>query len=566
MKSTNHITNPSGNARFAAIYARVSTEDQGKGFSIPTQIEAGHKLAEREGYAVPETHVLIDEGISGTTMDRPGLRHLRDLVNARAIAAAIVYDPDRLSRNLGHQLLLAEEFEQAAVQLLIVSYPMEQGPEGWLFFQMRGALAEYERAKILERLKRGLVGRAKAGHVNGGSVAFGYHYIKADHGGRWEIDEDEAAVVRRIFHLCLEGMPTRGIARLLTQERVPSKRDRHPELAGHKAAGVGEWNPATVHAILVYEGYIGRIHYNKRKAAGKTRRVDRPPEDWVEIAIPAIMPVETFRAVQSRLAHNKATAQRNRKYEYLFIGGRLRCGQCGRAVTGMAPHGRRVYRCSSRSTFMEPSKRCKGILKADDAERRVWAAIEQVLQQPEIIAAEVTRQQASADEQRAEILREVSLLEDALTKCEREEQRWSQAYVAEVIDLAELKGYRAEIGTRRQSLLDQRQHLQTKLDNIGQAVEHVEALMGYCERVRLKLQTFDAAEKRLAFDALNVQIRWTPGAPLQIEGNIPLGDIVPVSLYRDFCLNELETCQECAFPRLVARLERLRRDIPPEGP
>jgi DNA invertase Pin-like site-specific DNA recombinase len=140
--------------QYAAIYARVSTEDQGKGFSTPTQIEAGQKLAAHEGYAVPDSHVLIDEGISGTTMDRPALRKLRDLVNAQAIAAVVVHDPDRLSRNLGHQLLLAEEFERASVKLLIVSHPMEQGPEGWLFFQMRGALAEYERAKILERLKR----------------------------------------------------------------------------------------------------------------------------------------------------------------------------------------------------------------------------------------------------------------------------------------------------------------------------------------------------------------------------------------------------------------------------
>jgi site-specific DNA recombinase len=558
--------NAPSDINYGAIYVRVSTEDQGKGFSIPTQLEACRKLADRAGYTLPEAHVLIDEGISGTTMDRPGLRHLRDLVNARTIAAVIVYDPDRLSRNLGHQLLLAEEFERASVKLLIVSHPMEQGPEGWLFFQMRGALAEYERAKILERLKRGLVGRAKAGHVSGGSVAFGYHYVKEEHGGRWEIDEDEAAVVRRVFRLCLEGMATRAIARLLTQERVPSKRDRHALFGGHKTAGVGEWNPATVHAMLTYEGYSGRIYYNKQKAAGKTRRVDRPKEEWVEIAIPAIITANEFQAVQNQLAHNKALGQRNRKHEYLLIGARLRCGRCGRAMTGEAPHGRRRYRCSSRSTFMEASRRCQGYLQADDAERRVWQAIEQVLQQPELIAAEVKRQEAHADEQRADIDRELALVQDALTKCEREEQRWAQAYVAEVIDLAELKSYRADIGARRQSLMKQQQELEERLDSIGRAVEHVEALLGYCERVRQRLQTFSPEEKRLALAALNVQVRWTPEEPLQIEGSIPLGEIVPVPLYRDFCLNESETCQECAFPRLVARLEQLRTDIPPAVP
>src|SRR2546425_6670388 len=134
-------SNGADHKRYAAVYARVSTEDQGKGLSIPTQIENCQKPAAHGGYTVPDTHVLIDEGISGTTMDRPSLRKLRDLVNTKAIAAVTVIDPDRLSRNLGHQLLLAEEFERAGVKLLIVSHPMEPGPEGWMFFQMRGALA-----------------------------------------------------------------------------------------------------------------------------------------------------------------------------------------------------------------------------------------------------------------------------------------------------------------------------------------------------------------------------------------------------------------------------------------
>jgi site-specific DNA recombinase len=399
-------------------------------------------------------------------MDRPNLRKLRDLVNTRAIMAAIVYDPDRLSRNLGHQLLLAEEFERANVKLLIVSHPLEQGQEGWLFLQMRGALAEYERAKILERLKPVLTGRAKAGYPNGGNVAFGYRYVKEDHSGRWEIDEEEAAVVRRIFRLCLEGMPTRAIARLLTQERVLSKHDRHPELSGRKAAGVGDWHANTVHGLLRYEGYIGRMYYNKQKAAGKTRRADRPRDEWVQVGVPAIIEDDVFQAVQGQLARNKALAQRNRKYDYLFVGGRLRCGRCGRAMTGEAPHGVRRYRCSSRTTFTEPSKRCKGYVSANDAEGRVWETIEQVLQRPKIIAGEVGRQQAGAEEQRAEILREISFIEDTMAKCDREEQRWAQAYVAEVINLAELKGYRSEIATRRHSLLAQRHGLQTDLENI----------------------------------------------------------------------------------------------------
>lgn len=210
-RETSRLPNPGTNGhagpRYAAIYARVSSEDQVKGFSIPTQIESCHALAKRGGYTVEESYILVDEGISGTTMDRPHLRRLRELVTTQAITAAIVYDPDRLSRNLGHRLLLAEELDQAAVKLLIVSHPLEQWPEGWLFFQMRGALAEYERAKILERMRRGKTRRAKAGYPDGGRVPLGYRVIREPHAGRWEIEPEEAALVRRIFSMHLGGCP-----------------------------------------------------------------------------------------------------------------------------------------------------------------------------------------------------------------------------------------------------------------------------------------------------------------------------------------------------------------------
>jgi site-specific DNA recombinase len=266
-----HASQGDHSLRYAAIYARVSTEDQGNGFSIPTQIEACQKLAERDGCTMPEAYLLIDEGISGTTMDRPSLRRLSDLVNADAIAAVIVYDPDRLSRNLGHQLLLAEEFERASVVLLIVSHPMEQGPERWLFFQMRGAPAEYERAKILERTRRGMVGRIQAGNAWASGVPLGYRYISEPHGGRWEVDEEEAALVRRLYALCLSGLATRRIAMQLTAERIPTPSDRHRDHRTYKTLLVGVWSHQTVRKILTNSAYKGEVVW----ALGRTCRKRR---------------------------------------------------------------------------------------------------------------------------------------------------------------------------------------------------------------------------------------------------------------------------------------------------
>lgn len=507
----------------AAIYCRVSTEDQGKGYSLPTQRDACQQLADRDGYTVPEGHLLIDEGLSGTTMDRPGLRTLRELVHAQAIAAAIVYDPDRLSRNLGHQLLLAEEFEQARVKLLIVSHPMEHGPEGWLFFQMRGALAEYERAKILERTRRGGLGRAKAGNPWGGQVPLGYRYISEPHGGRWVIDEDEAALVRRIYALCLSGMSTYAIALQLSRERVLTRGN------GRRILQAGIWQASSVHRMLTNEAYAGRTYWNKYERTSKTTRRLRPREEWIAIAVPAIIDEATFQAAQRQLARNRELSPRNKKREYLLSGGRLRCGRCGRAMTGGAYRNTRRYHCSSISQVLDPEGRCYGQLKADDVEAQVWAAVVRVLEQPDLIAAEVARQQDTADDQRAEITKDMALIEASLSRCDQEDRRLIDAYTAGAFTPAELKVYRAEVNARRQSILTEHAARQARLERIGAAVGQVETLIGYCARVRQALQTFDGAEKRHTLEALDIRVRWTPGQPLRIQGTIPLDEAVPIA-------------------------------------
>src|SRR5262249_30625734 len=239
--------------KIAAIYARVSTEDQGKGYSIPTQIDACQALAQREGYTVPDSHIFIDAGISGTTLERPALRRVRELVGAQAIRALIILDPDRLSRKTGKLFVLTDELQTAGVPLLCVSHPVEYGPEGTLFFQMRGVIAEYEREKTLERMRRGQLGRAKQGYFGGGSPPYGYTYIPEAHKGTVVVNEAEAAVVRRIFAMYCAGKSMHAIAVVLTQEGVRSRR----------AKGPCKWSRSSLHAILTNATYAtGVLFWN----------------------------------------------------------------------------------------------------------------------------------------------------------------------------------------------------------------------------------------------------------------------------------------------------------------
>lgn len=483
--------------RYAAIYARVSTDEQVKGYSIPTQIEACRKLADRQGYMVPDGYVLIDEGISGTTMERPGLRQLRELIRSRAIQATIIYDLDRLSRKHGHQLLLLEEWERAEVALLVASSPIDASPEGALLLHVKGAMAEYERAKILERTRRGRLGRAKAGHPLGGGVPFGYCYISEPHKGTYVVDESEAAVVRRIFDLCLQGLTMRSIARKLTEERVLTAWDRHPERGRAKKVSIGEWAQGTVHRILTNTAYTGTTHFDK------SRTISR-----------------------ELVQRNSALSFRHGRQAnaYLLRGRWFRCGRCGRTMTGFTVRTRRYYRCTSSAVELDPARRCRGSVRANDIEARVWTAILEALDNPELIAAEVAKLQATMHEQEAAIDQEVEAMDLALAKCDREERLWAEAYAKEAISVTELKAYRTEIGDRRREWERQRRECEQRREAMQKAVDQVESLVEYCRQVRSQLGTFSLDEQQRAFDALALKVYWTPGEEkdVRLEASIPL--------------------------------------------
>jgi hypothetical protein len=247
----------------------------------------------------------------------------------------------------------------------------------------------------------------------------------------------------------------------------------------------------------------------------------------VAFQIPAIIDTSTFEATQDALRRHQWHAYRNRKREYLLAGGLLTCGRCGRAMSGVyRGQDVRYYRCNSRRNVIDHALRCSGSVRADVVEAQVWATVVRVLEQPELITAEITRQERGAEAKRAEIGQQMALIDAALAKCDREAQRWADAYADEVINLAELKGYRAEIETRRQRLLAEQAACQRQLDAIGKVVQQVDALTEYCQRVRQRLQIFNHAEKRVALEALDIRVSWTPGHPVAIQGSIPIEAIV----------------------------------------
>src|SRR3982751_935210 len=148
------------------------------------------------------SRVFEDEGHSGATLQRPALERLRDLVAGIGVEVVICYSPDRLARKFAYQALLIEEFTRAGTRVEFVKGPRGDSPEDQLLVQFQGMFAEYEKAQIAERYRRGKAHRARVGSVNVLSGApFGYRYVRKSPlaPAAYQIVEHEAVLVREIF-------------------------------------------------------------------------------------------------------------------------------------------------------------------------------------------------------------------------------------------------------------------------------------------------------------------------------------------------------------------------------
>jgi site-specific DNA recombinase len=152
--------------RMAAIYARVSSEQQREENTIASQTASLIEFARSHDLEVPDEWVCEDEGYSGATLERPALEKVRDLAAEGQIQAVLVYAPDRLSRKYAYQILLIEEFARHGVETLFVKAPQGDTAEDQLLVQFQGMIAEYETTQILERSRRGKRHRAQTGEVS----------------------------------------------------------------------------------------------------------------------------------------------------------------------------------------------------------------------------------------------------------------------------------------------------------------------------------------------------------------------------------------------------------------
>ena len=277
----------------AAIYARVSSARQKKDETIASQTAALRTHADRLGLCVPDEWVFEDEGHSGATLVRPALERLRDLIAGVGIEVLLCYSPDRLARKFAYQALLLEEFTRAGTRVEFIKGPRGDSPEDQLLVQFQGMFAEYEKAQIMERYRRGKAHRAKTGSINVlGGAPFGYRYIrKSEHAGAaYEIVEHEAALVVEMFRRYAdEGATIAELARWLSDSGTPTRTGKH------------RWDRSVIWGMLRNPAYAGTAVFGKtmvvpespglnrvarlqgRSTPKASKTVERPREQWTQI-------------------------------------------------------------------------------------------------------------------------------------------------------------------------------------------------------------------------------------------------------------------------------------------
>jgi site-specific DNA recombinase len=519
----------------AAIYARVSSERQKEEGTIASQTALLLDYAKVHELSVPSEWVFEDEGYSGALLARPGLERLRDLAAEGQIEVVLIYAPDRLSRKYAYQVLLMEEFSRHGVETLFLKTAAAETPEERLMLQFQGMIAEYERAQIAERTRRGKRHRAKAGCVNVLCGApYGYRCIKKSEHSQayYEVVEAQAEVVRKIFTWYTQELWSIGaIARQLNEQGIPTR------------SGQGLWERSTVWGMLRNPAYQGSACFGKteicarqritrplRQKGGYSRRSSSSREkersQWIEIAVPALVSEEIFALAQERLAQNKRLSVRNTQ-EPTLLQGLLVCEQCGYALyrTSTRTTRRQIkyYRCLGSDRYRHlrgPACSCRPI-RQDYVDDLVWQEVLRLLRTPQLIQSELERRRTESLNT-SPVQQRQDRVKRELTRLSQQMDKLLDAYQEGLMTLAELRKRSPEIKKKIGALETEQKNLNLRAVEDRRWIELSNSLETFLCRLNKTAQKMNAIEKQKVLRAMVKQI--TVGKDLiTIHHSIPVG-------------------------------------------
>ena len=496
--------------RMAAIYARVSSAQQREENTIASQTAALIEFAKSHDLEVPREWVFEDEGYSGATLERPGLERVRDLAAEGQIQVMLAYSPDRLSRKYAYQILLIEEFARHGVEMVFVKSPQGDSAEDQLLVQFQGMIAEYERAQIRERSRRGKRHRAQSGEVSVMSNApYGYRYIrKTDEApAAYVVDEAEARVVRRVYEMyTVEGLSIGEITRRINAQGIPTR----------KASA--RWERSTVWAVLRNSAYRGAACFGKTRISARTRVMrpqrrrgvttpsttaghERPREEWIEIPVPALVTEESFARAQELLHQNKIRSRR-RTIAPSVVQGLVSCAKCGYAFsrTSTQTSARKIhyYKCIGSDGWRKlggPVCDNGRFVRQELLDQIVWAEVIRLLEEPALIQQELDRRLVAARASDPTRKREQSLQRE-LTHVGKGIERLLNAYPEELLSIEQLRERMPVLRQRQQTLRAELQAIADQTNDRAAFLRLAETLTAFLARLRSAAETLSVIERQ----------------------------------------------------------------------
>jgi len=335
----------------ALLYCRVSTEEQARsGYSLRQQIETLRRYCDAHDLEVVG---VFEERASGASLDRPGLDTLRDVVAGGGIDLVLCQDRDRMSREPAHVYILREELRAHGTSLRSLNDRGDDSPEGELTDGILDQLAKFERAKTVERTRRGKIRKAREGKVVGtGRASYGFYYAD-DH---YHIDPERMPYIHVIFERVAAGHTLYSTVQHLTKIGAPTP-------------GNGKWHATTLREIILNDTYTGvlwwgrervtttmisKVENGERTYKKKVLRESRPRSEWIAIPVPASgVPHETVTRARENIKGNLKAVSKNSDRVWELSGGVGVCSECGFrmvAYTSLNPVKKiyYYYRCPNR--------------------------------------------------------------------------------------------------------------------------------------------------------------------------------------------------------------------------
>jgi site-specific DNA recombinase len=503
----------------AVIYARVSTDEQGKGYSLATQIEACQVYADECEYKVS---AIFSDEYTGASLDRPALDELRDFIARSPVEIIIVYDLDRLARKSAYQVLIEEEFKRLGAVIEFVMAQYDDSDEGRLQKQIRSVIAEYEKAKILERSKRGKRGKAKSGFViPGARPPYGYTVKSEPHKAWFEIDEEEAGIVQLCFDWYINGdeqgksMSINGIAKRLTKMGILTRGDKLEHVA--KKFGKGIWQPATIVHILKNETYTGTWYYGKtrmmddgkqreaRPKCGLGKQVARPREEWIPVNVPPIIDHESFALAQERFKYNKQMLSGHSKNEYLMKS-RVTCAKCGYSMIGRTRRKRhKYYVCKGKDQIV-----ClcdMPYFRADWVDSLVWEWVKVIIQNPEYLREGLEQSQAQLQSENRALFDRMAIIETQTIEYQGQLDKLLDLYLGGDFPKVALMERKTRLEQMLDNLRKEQADLLAHIRKVAITDDQLTYIEAFCAKIQDGLDKADLYAKRKILELLDIHAK-----------------------------------------------------------